>query len=240
MSVRIQLIVGGVLIAAVVFFVLQWCESGPVNMDSLSSPDAGSPGVISVSPFPENDTEPERSLEGGHSADVREMGQTDQGSGATTGSPGETEPGLGTTDEHPDTESSATTSDEDEETDPTEPENVPPPGISDDPADAEFQTQLRGVLELFRNDMMECYELLLELEPDVAADLVFELVVRADPDDPTLSDVELISVTSGPLALDNVACFAEAAAELELPPPTGEGEYTVRHSVAMRANEEGE
>jgi len=242
MSVRLQLIIGGVLILAVVFFLLEWCESGPVRTDSPSSPDAGSPGVVSVAPPPDPpvvESEPEPSTGEGSYADVRDLGQTDQGSESENGPPAvepeETERGVPTTNELSESERPAATSNHDEETDPAEPENEPAPGVSEDPADAEFQSELRSVLQEFRGDMMECYELLLELEPNVSADLVFELVVRHHPTDPERSEVDLVSVTSGDLELDNVACFAEAAAELELPPPTGEVEYTVRHSVAMRA-----
>ena len=247
MSIRIQLIIGAVLILAVVFFVLEWCESGPVRTDTPSFPDAGSPGVISVSPSPDPpvvETEPEPTTGEGTYPDVWEMGQADQGDESATSSPAvgpaETERGVPTTDELSESESSAVTSNNDEEMDPPEPDKAPAQALPENPEEAEFELEVRSVFEGFRYDMMECYDLLLELEPLLSADLVFDLVVRSHPTDPERSEVELVSVSSAELVLDNVACFAEAAAELDFPPPMGGGEYSIRHRAIMRADPEEE
>jgi hypothetical protein len=76
----------------------------------------------------------------------------------------------------------------------------------------------------------ECYDLILELEPSLDDRLVLELLVRAGDPDPT---TELVSIESRRMDFEHISCFAEVAAEMEMPAPEGEAQYTIRYPIVL-------
>jgi hypothetical protein len=75
--------------------------------------------------------------------------------------------------------------------------------------------------------------MLLELEPAVAAQLDFEMRVDVDPDDAERGLVQLISVSSSELQVEDVSCFAEAIDELVLPPPLDPEGYSLVYPIHL-------
>jgi hypothetical protein len=88
-------------------------------------------------------------------------------------------------------------------------------------------------------ELRDCYEGVLVDAPGLEDRLVFELLVHRIEDPRTaeeaeVGEVELISVSSEALRLEEVSCFAAAIEGLELPAPTGGADsYGVNYPVLL-------
>jgi hypothetical protein len=109
----------------------------------------------------------------------------------------------------------------------------PPEGRAED-ADAaaarreQIQSEIRGQMPAFR----ECYDLILELEPDLDDRLALVLEIEATGEQD--STTTLTSIEAGRMELEHLECFAEIAAELDMPPPEdGTGSYTIRYPIIL-------
>jgi hypothetical protein len=118
----------------------------------------------------------------------------------------------------------------------SEPPNAPTPPPSTIEADRnQLRNAIQGGFQDIRPDLLECYELLRDLEPNAADRLVFELTVTADPDDPERGVTELNAIRSGSFVVEDLACFAEAVGDIEMPPPNDEPSYQVNYPVVLSA-----
>lgn len=98
--------------------------------------------------------------------------------------------------------------------------------------------QLRRTMANARPAFNECYRMLLELEPTLSGDMLLQLTVSHDYDDELRGQIEQISLSSDELQIDDLDCFAEVAAELELASP-GPGQfYTLDQVWRMQPEQE--
>lgn len=115
---------------------------------------------------------------------------------------------------------------------PADPGPTNPPVAAGGSADAaevrrvQIQDAFREQMSAFR----DCYDLILELEPNLSDRLVLELLVTAGDPEPT---TELISIESGRMEVEHISCFAEAAGEMQIPAPDGTESYTVRYPIVL-------
>lgn len=132
---------------------------------------------------------------------------------------------------------------------PTPPSNAPdstghaapvdedPRGSSEGFAESEQVQAIRNGFRDLRPALRDCYLLLLDLEPDSADQLIFELEVQhTDPVSAT-GRVNLIAISSETLEIEDISCFAEAVDELVLPAPVSDGTYRVDYPVVLSSNE---
>ena len=102
----------------------------------------------------------------------------------------------------------------------------------------ETARQIRRTMANARPEFNECYRMLLELEPTLSGEMLLEITVSHDYDDELRGQIEQISLSSNELQIDDLGCFAEVAAELELPSP-GPGQfYTLDQTWRMLPEEE--
>lgn len=112
------------------------------------------------------------------------------------------------------------------------------PSTADEPSLAEApEERRRQIMDAFRDAMpgfRECYELILELEPDLDDRVVFEFVVsRSSAGEPV---TEVQSIEAGRMQVEHLECFEEAARSMAMPlPAPGEENYTIRYPMVLSA-----
>jgi hypothetical protein len=116
---------------------------------------------------------------------------------------------------------------------------TPPTDLpSDDPGSSNTHERRRQIQDEMQRQVpafRECYELVLELEPELDDRLVFEFEVRTNGPEEAITT--LLTIEAGHMEIQHLECFAEAAAELEMPVPNdGSGTYTIRYPIILASN----
>lgn len=116
---------------------------------------------------------------------------------------------------------------------------VPSDAPSRFPADSDALIDgIRSGFGDLRPQLRECYELLLALAPDAEDRLIFGLRVSGAGPDVETGVIELESINTDTLEIEDTACFAEVIDELVLPAPEGgTGFYSVRYPVVLNAGD---
>lgn len=115
----------------------------------------------------------------------------------------------------------------------------PPPVPADDVSEAadSDEASVRGrVRQGFRQlipELRECYELLLALEPEASDRLIFDLVVERDPDDEESGVTQLEAIRSGNFVVEDLECFAEVVAGIQMPPPADDGVLRITYPIVL-------
>ena len=110
---------------------------------------------------------------------------------------------------------------------------APPRGL--DPnnlrATGDFRSGIRRSFDTATPALRDCYQELLEFEPGLVDDLVFEVeVVMIEGE----VDAELIAIEAPNTQIDDLDCFARAVDDVSFPAPEGEDPVTVRYPIALR------
>ena len=108
---------------------------------------------------------------------------------------------------------------------------APPRGL--DPnnlrATGDFRSGIRRSFDTATPALRDCYQELLEFEPGLVDDLVFEVeVVMIEGE----VDAELIAIEAPNTQIDDLDCFARAVDDVSFPAPEGEDPVTVRYDRA--------
>lgn len=236
MGDRTNLIIGLLLLAAIVAFVVELCDTGPVDepteeTDHLSTASIGvtTPAVQTDQEVPPPDG----------SGDAIAESEVDTAQPPLVATPPE-QPVIPVEEADPTPPTPEPTVPE-EPTPPVVPSGTTPqrsPEETDttenEPAPTATREVIRQAFTDFSPEFRVCYELLLELEPEASDRLVFSLNVTADPEDETRGVVELVSISSSSLVLEDTACFAEAIVNIELPPPPPDTDLlNIRYPVVL-------
>lgn len=97
---------------------------------------------------------------------------------------------------------------------------------------ASFPTAVRTSFQDARPELEACYHDLLDRDPGLGDDLIFEVVLSAGADGEE-ADAELVAIESGEIAVDDLDCFASAIDSVSFPSPDGGGRTTVRYPVVL-------
>lgn len=94
----------------------------------------------------------------------------------------------------------------------------------------QIQEQMRSQMPAFR----DCYELILELEPELDDRLVLELEVEGSEQGGT--GTTLLAIEASRMDIGHLECFAEAASALQMPAPEdGADSYTIRYPIILQS-----
>ncbi|MCA9562074.1 MAG: hypothetical protein KC561_01235 [Myxococcales bacterium] len=113
--------------------------------------------------------------------------------------------------------------------------NMPRPNAETRERALPSRDTIRAVFDDARPEFRECYELLLDLEPDSSDRLIIQMVVD-QPDDPDseFGQASLESIQTDRLQIDDLECFQEVVSGLQLPrPPDDQGAYNLTYPVAL-------
>lgn len=128
-----------------------------------------------------------------------------------------------------------------DEVPPPRDENDNRPGSdSDQPSVTEIPEtarEIRRTMATARPDFNECYTMLLELDPTLSGDMLLLLTVSHDYGRPEYGRIEQVSLSNDDVQINDVECFAEVAAVLDLPSPGPGQTYTLDQRWWAQSNE---
>ena len=112
------------------------------------------------------------------------------------------------------------------------PANAAVPPSDDDSAVSARGDAIHDAMRAAAPRLRECYDLVLDLEPELSDRLVFELLVTDIGADAPLTEV--LTIESGQMQINHLQCFSEVMREMRMPPPTeSEESYRVRYPVVL-------